>query len=163
MKRENQPERKEGDEMYKTILVPLDGSKRAEAILPHVEDLSQRYGAKVFFLQVLSLNQFAFEPVMDYKNTYQEVFELPVKHAKSYLEGLKKAFNDKGIEVVTGVVRGSVVKEILHTAENEKADLIAIASHGRTGLPRVFYGSVTAGVLHATDRPILLIRSMDHE
>jgi nucleotide-binding universal stress UspA family protein len=45
----------------------------------------------------------------------------------------------------------------------EEADLIAMASHGRSGLSRVFYGSVAAGVLHRVDRPLLLIRSMDYK
>ena len=56
---------------------------------------------------------------------------------------------------------------ILHQAESERraeeAELIAMASHGRTGLARVFYGSVAAGVLHGTDRPLLLVRSMEAE
>ena len=51
------------------------------------------------------------------------------------------------------------VEAIIKTAEREKADLIALTSHGRTGLSRVFYGSVAAGVLHRIDRPLLLIRS----
>ena len=46
-------------------------------------------------------------------------------------------------------------------AARENADLIAMASHGRTGLGRVFYGSVAAGVLHRADRPLLLIRAQD--
>ena len=45
----------------------------------------------------------------------------------------------------------------------EDADLIAMASHGRTGLARVFYGSVATGVLHKVDRPLLLIRAEDEE
>ncbi|MCB0137738.1 MAG: universal stress protein, partial [Caldilineaceae bacterium] len=56
---------------------------------------------------------------------------------------------------------GPVVTAILDVAEREKADLIAMASHGRTGLSRVFYGSVAAGILHKADRPLLLIRASD--
>ena len=68
-------------------------------------------------------------------------------------------FREKGIASKVIVERGSVVKSIITAAENEDVDLIAFASHGRTGLQRVFYGSVAAGVLHQVDRPLLIIRA----
>jgi nucleotide-binding universal stress UspA family protein len=148
--------------MYNTILVPLDGSKRAEAILPHVEDLAGRYGATVIFLRVV-------EPVplnVELKGAYtvlREEFERRIKQAESYLAALQGEYREKGIEVRIRVVHGSAVEAIIKTAEREGADLIAMASHGRTGLPRVFYGSVVAGVLHRVDRPLLLIRSLGDE
>ncbi|MCB0130889.1 MAG: universal stress protein, partial [Caldilineaceae bacterium] len=49
----------------------------------------------------------------------------------------------------------------LDVAERENADLVAMASHGRTGLARVFYGSVAAGLLHAADRPLLVVRAAE--
>ena len=55
--------------------------------------------------------------------------------------------------------KGDVVQSIIKTAEKENIDLIAMASHGRSGLSRTFYGSVSAGVLQKIDRPILMIRS----
>jgi nucleotide-binding universal stress UspA family protein len=148
--------------MYNTILVPLDGSKRAEAILPHVEDLAGRYGATVIFLRVV-------EPVplnVELKGAYtvlREEFERRIKQAESYLAALQGEYREKGIEVRIRVVHGSAVEAIIKTAEREGADLIAMASHGRTGLPQVFYGSVAAGVLHRIDHPLLLIRSRDNE
>ena len=146
--------------MYNTILVPLDGSKRAEAILPHVEDLARRYGATVIFLRVV-------EPVplsVGLEGAYSllpEDFERWTKQAESYLVALQGKYREKGIEAQTRVVHGSAVEAITETAEREGADLIAMASHGRTGLSQVFYGSVAAGVLHRVERPLLLIRSRD--
>jgi nucleotide-binding universal stress UspA family protein len=58
------------------------------------------------------------------------------------------------------VLLGPVVATIIDLAVKEKADMIALASHGRTGLPAFFYGNVAAGVLHRTDRPLLIIRSV---
>jgi nucleotide-binding universal stress UspA family protein len=148
--------------MYNTILVPLDGSKRAEVILPHVEDLAGRYGATVIFLQVV-------EPVplnVGLKGAYtvlREESERRTEQAESYLAALRGEYREKGIEVRMHVVYGSAVEAITKTAEREGADLIAIASHGRSGLSQVFYGSVAAGVLHRVDRPLLLIRSRDDE
>jgi len=76
---------------------------------------------------------------------------------------LQGEFREKGIEARTRIAYGPVVEAILNAAEREGADLIAIASHGRSGLPQVFYGSVAAGVLHRVDRPPLLIRSRGDE
>jgi nucleotide-binding universal stress UspA family protein len=61
------------------------------------------------------------------------------------------------------VTYGPVVEGIINLAEKEGVDLIALASHGRGGLSRVFYGSVAAGLLHRVDRPLLIIRSRETE
>jgi len=61
------------------------------------------------------------------------------------------------------VVHGPVVEAIINAAQSEGADLIALASHGRSGLSWVFYGSVAAGVFHRINRPLLLIRSLDRQ
>ena len=85
-----------------------------------------------------------------------------VEGACLYLAGIQGEFREKGIEARACVERdGSVVKAILNVAEREAADLIAMASHGRTGLARVYYGSVAAGVLSQADRPLLLVRAME--
>ena len=145
--------------MYNTILVPLDGSKRAEAILHHVEELAQRYDAKVIFLQVVEPPPIIAGPGAAIMALDQLGLERWTKQAESYLAALQGEFREKGIEVQTRIVYGSVVEAIINAAEREGADLIAMASHGRSGLPQVFYGSVAAGVLHRVDRPMLLIRS----
>lgn len=146
--------------MYHTILVPLDGSKRAEAILPHVKDLAGRYGATVIFVRVVEPVPIRVGPEGAYSLLVEDL-ELWAKQAESYLSDLQDQYREKGIEVRIRVVQGSAVEAITEIAESEGADLIAMASHGRTGLRRVFYGSVAAGVLHRVDRPLLLIRSQD--
>jgi len=145
--------------LYKTILVPLDGSERAEAILPHVEELAQRYEAEVIFLQVIEPPHPITGPEGTYMEMYQEEAERRVEQAESYLAGLKGEFREKGIQARTRVAHGPIVKAILDTAESQDVDLVAIASHGRSGLSQVFYGSVAAGVLQRIDRPLLLVRA----
>jgi nucleotide-binding universal stress UspA family protein len=147
--------------MYTTIIVPLDGSKRAESILPHAESLALKYGAKIILLQVVEPNvamvtPYDMVPYYDPKET-----ELFVAEARSYLAGKEAELKALGIQVKTVVDSGPVASVILAVAEREKADLIAMASHGRTGLGRVFYGSVAAGILHKADRPLLLVRAED--
>ena len=145
--------------MYKTILVPLDGSKRAEAILPHVEELARRFGANVIFLRIVAdVMMLGYDAVLDI-SAQQQDHDQRKKEAKSYLAGLEGVFKEKKISATNIVSFGSVVQSILDIAEREGADLIAIASHGRGSLSRVFYGSVAAGVLHSIDRPLLIIRS----
>ena len=143
--------------MYKTILAPLDGSKRAEAILPHLEQLAGRYKAKVIFFQAIEQSMLFVGP--ETADIEQKEYEEQVKQAKVYLDGLKGVFREKGINARAFVTHAPVVEAIIKAADRENADLIALASHGRTGLTRVFYGSVAAGILHRIDRPLLLIRS----
>jgi len=149
--------------MYNTILVPLDGSQRAEAILCHVEELAQRYHATVVFLRVVEPVIPHVAPAVSYPMLEQQEFERQWEEAKSYLAAQEGEFREKGIETRAYVVHGPVVEAIINATEREKADLVAIASHGRTGLSRVFYGSVAAGVLHRVDRPLLLVRSRGSE
>jgi nucleotide-binding universal stress UspA family protein len=145
--------------MYQTILVPLDGSKRAEAILSHAESIAKSNNAKVFFLKVEE------EPIMLERDEvidiekYHEIFDKQNQLSQAYLDELRASFQKKNIEAVTRLAFGSVVKAILNTAAETGADLIAMATHGLSGLARVSYGSVAAGVLQAADIPILLIRS----
>jgi nucleotide-binding universal stress UspA family protein len=147
--------------MFERVLVPLDGSKRAESILPHAESLALKYQAKIILLQVVEPNvamvtPYDMVPYYDPKET-----ELFISEARNYLAGKEGELKALGIQVKSIVDSGPVVSVILAIAEREKADLIAMASHGRTGLGRVFYGSVAAGILHKADRPLLLVRAED--
>jgi len=148
--------------MYKTILVPLDGSKRAEAILNHIEELSTLYNSRVIFLQVVEPPPLIVGPEGDIALHQQEV-ERWEKQARSYLSAVEGEFQKKGIKAKKHIIHGPVVEAIIKVAEQEGADLIALASHGRSSLSRVFYGSVAAGILHRIDRPLLLIRSRGNE
>jgi nucleotide-binding universal stress UspA family protein len=151
--------------MYQTILVPLDGSVRAERILPHVENLATQYKSKVIFLQVMEPLQIA-SPSMHMTSALTDTIKESLKdfnrryeENNAYLAGKQGEFREKGIDVRKYVEQGPVVETIISVAQRENADLIAIASHGRTGMSRVFYGSVAAGIMQQIDRPILIIRS----
>ena len=148
--------------MYKTILVPLDGSKRAEAILSHIEELSTLYNARIIFLQVVEPPPLIVGPEGDIALHQQEI-ERWEKQAHSNLSAVEGEFQEKGIKTKKYVIHGPVVEAIIKVAEQEGADLIALASHGRSGLSKVFYGSIAAGVLQRIDRPLLLIRSRGNE
>jgi nucleotide-binding universal stress UspA family protein len=149
--------------MYKIILVPLDGSKRAESILSHVETLARSFKSKVvFFVAIEPVLMLEYNEIIGMSEFMEKNDYLKEKTA-SYLDSLQKKFSKKGIEVQTRIVHGPAVKAIVDAAERENADLVAMASHGRTGLSRTFYGSIAAGVLQRIDRPLLLIRSRGDE
>jgi len=150
--------------MYRKIMVPLDGSERAEKILPHVEELARLYDAKVIFLRVLEpphvasgIARASVAPAL-----YNRELQRRKEDAVSYLAAWQGKFREKGIAAGTRLEDGPIVEAIIGAAKREGADLIALASHGRTGLSQVFYGSVAAGVLNRADRPLLLIRSQNH-
>lgn len=145
--------------MYATILVPLDGSVRAEKILPHVEQMALSFGSRVILLRVV-------EPIVTVSSAdvfvpATDSFSAKLEQAQVYLNDLKKKLQEKRIDAESRVIGSTIVDAICETAEHEKVDLIAMASHGRTGAARVFYGSVAAGVLHRVDRPLLIIRSRE--
>lgn len=146
--------------MYKSILVPLDGSSRAERILPHVEDLARYLKAQLIFLRVAESDHYSYELNDAFVSLDIELANKNLEEARSYLDGIRGEFRIKGIQARSIVASGPVVKNIIHVAESENVDLIAMASHGHTGLNRVFYGSVAAGVLHSSEKPLLLIRAV---
>ena len=145
--------------MYKKILVLLDGSQRAEAILPHVESMASCYSAKVILLQVLEPSVLYTSPYDAYPELNLADAEIREPQAESYLIQVEERFRQQGIDVDHRIEQGPVVASILEAAAEEEADLVAMVSHGRTGLARVFYGSTAAGVLNRIDRPLLLVRS----
>ena len=145
--------------MYPTILVPLDGSARAEKILSHVEQLARSFGSKVILLQVV-------EPIVTVSSAdvcvpTTDSLSAKLEQAQVYLDALKSRLQEKRVDAESRVLGSTIVDAICETAERENVDLIAMASHGRTGAARVFYGSVAAGVLHRVDRPLLIIRSRE--
>ena len=146
--------------MYQTILVPLDGSRRAEAVLPHVQEMARRYGAKIVLLKVDEPQALlGWDEVID-MDKYKEDRARQKEKTAAYLASIQEKLRNKEIGTRTLIKYNSlVIKEILITAESVGADIVAMASHGKTGLARTFYGSVAAGLLSNIDRPLLLIRS----
>ncbi len=145
--------------MYKTILVPLDGSTRAETILPHVEQLAHRFEATVIFLLVIEPSNLVSTTHGTHLDLWLDEIRWRTEKAESYLATLQGEFREKGITAQVRVGKGAIIENIINTAELEGADLIAMASHGHTGLARVFYGSITAGILQRVNRPLLLVRA----
>ena len=146
--------------MYEKILVPLDGSSRAEKILPHVEQLAYVFKSKILLLQVIHPDPAFVGGHGFHALAYQEFIDTMMKEAENYLAGQEGVFREKGISASSLIEIRPSVGTIVKVAEREKVDLIALASHGHSGLASVFYGSVASGILNRVSKPLLMIRTV---
>lgn len=153
--------------MYKKILVPLDGSHRAEAILIHAQQLASLFEAELIYVQVFELSHLINLPGVEQRDFQalphigdQELKKL-VDEAQQYLDQKVESTADLGIPSRSRIAYGPIASSIINIAVEEEVDLIAMASHGCGGLQGVYYGSVAAGVLQRVDRPLLIVRSKE--
>jgi nucleotide-binding universal stress UspA family protein len=143
------------------IVVGLDGSPLAEAILDPVRILAARLGGDVVLLHVACVPESVRAIAPRAGVALDEVVAQERERAQRYLDGVAQPLRKAGISVRTVAVAGDPAAEIVRYAEREGIDLIALATHGRSGMQRWFYGSVTDAVLHTTTAPLLLIRPTD--
>ncbi len=150
--------------MYRKILVPLDGSKLAECVIPYVEQLAVCCTAeKVTLISVTERVQ-GYRPVDDLSQPLgQRMMPEGVgkmeRQAQKYLNRIAKGIKDKGINVQTEVLLGNPAEEISIYAESNECDIIVMASHGRSGPSRWAHGSVADKVFKAVCVPILMVRA----
>ncbi|MDA1000882.1 MAG: universal stress protein [bacterium] len=138
--------------MMKRILVPLDGSPLAEEILSRVRDFAMTQGAQVILLRV------AFALVFPGSDPSENQIKV-VEEANLYVDEMKRKLEAEGMEA-EGVVRyGFPAQEILEHAARNNIDLIAMATHGRSGPTRWVLGSVAEEVLRHSQIPVLLFRA----
>jgi len=152
--------------MDEKIVVPLDGSKVGEAALPYVEDLvsklSPEVKAEVILLQVIAREIMpAVGGTAEATTTYvQKQLEEAEKRGMDYLNEIGEALRSKGAMVTAKVAIGDASEEVVKLAEEIDANLIAMSTHGRSGLSRWAFGSVTDKVLRREGRiPIIMVRA----
>jgi nucleotide-binding universal stress UspA family protein len=143
--------------MYRRILVPLDGSKVAEGVLPHAKSLAYSEGAELILLNVAAnpAAEFAFsDPGLARKEMLEQE-----ERSKKYMAGIENELKAAGFRTSTLLRIGSVAETILGVAEELDADVIAMSTHGRTGPARWLLGSIAERVVHNSKVPVLLIRA----
>jgi nucleotide-binding universal stress UspA family protein len=138
--------------VYKTILVPLDGSELAASILDQVGTLAQGYGARLILMTVAPTLPMSLSRARDIQLTL--TFQ-----AEAYLERLRDALVSRGLSVETMVRIGDPAGEILEMATRQKIDLILMNSRGGEGAPSPFLGSVAAKVAGASTIPVLVFNA----
>jgi nucleotide-binding universal stress UspA family protein len=148
--------------MIKKILVPLDGSKLAECVLPFVLDIAAKLDAEVALITVTNRTQ-GYWPFDDPSQPH-EIRLVPQatcsmeEHAANYLNTASKSLEERGIKVTKEIICGKTTQEIIFYSNNNHCDLIVISTHGRSGLSKITHGSITEKILKLARTPVTIIR-----
>jgi nucleotide-binding universal stress UspA family protein len=142
--------------VYKRVLVPVDGSALSAAILPFIAQIAGPLGSEIVLLRVVP----AFLPEGAEGSRHVVIDELLARlaEAKGYLDGVAEGLAGQGVRVRVEVRRGDPVFQIAAVARELDADLIAMTTHGRSGLDRLLFGSVAGAVLRRAKIPVFLMR-----
>lgn len=143
----------------KSILVPTDFSEFSDRAVQQAVDIAEQNNAKIFLLHVIDkLQQCAIDYCIPLETMMKVQSDSEKEAAKKMQEEADKILKAKKIDVVFDVKSGVPYEEILKEQQERKADLIVIASHGRTGLLRTLIGSVAERVMREAKCPVLLVR-----
>ncbi len=138
--------------MYKSILVPLDGSKLAEGILPEIEKIALELKSRIILIRVSRAHVL---PGVDPSDAQIRA----VRQSEDYLQGLKRQLTASGFEVEVHTPYGDSAEKILEICSRYDFDLIAMSTHGRSGLGRWLLGSVAEKIVRHSEKPVLLLRA----
>lgn len=144
--------------MYSQMLVPLDGSEHSQQVLPYVRLIAKGLGCPVELLRAMEPN---IENLADSAHGVypHRVAESERSHLEDYLNEQAGMLKAEGLKVSTAVPEGSPASAIIDEAEKHENGLIAMATHGRSGITRWLMGSVANKVLQGSATPLLLVRS----
>lgn len=151
--------------MYKHIMVPLDGSKLAECVLPHLSSTAKGFQVrKVTLVHVIEpVHRFdEWEPELPgsaREKLIEKFKQEDLKEGKNYLDKVTKQLEGEGIRASTEILFGRTEDELVDYVTKKGVDLIIISSHGRSGPSRYAWGGVTSKVLRYANAPILMVRS----
>jgi nucleotide-binding universal stress UspA family protein len=141
------------------ILVTLDGSNFSEEILPYAENLAKSMNSQVTILRVIEpakLPQLA--AYMDREKFEKDFMDKLEREAERYLAKKKTVLEIKEVKVNSALLEGKPVETILQYAEDKSINLIALSTHGFSGITKWAYGSVAARIIEGSNRPVLLVR-----
>jgi nucleotide-binding universal stress UspA family protein len=142
--------------VYKRVLVPLDGSPLAEAIVPFILDIAGPLDLEVVLVRVVQ--PVPPEVVEGSRHVVLEDVPARMADASDYLTHVSARLDSRGIRVRTLTRRGDPASEIVEAAREAGADLIAMTTHGRSGFGRLLFGSVAEAVLRHAEVPVFLMR-----
>jgi nucleotide-binding universal stress UspA family protein len=148
-----------GQAMFERILIPLDGSSRAEQILHQVRRILKREESEVLLLRVIEISKALDALAAGRRVDTARLLDQEREVAQSYVHDLIRQFPEKGTKIHARVIEGPPAETILEQAKIEGATLIAMTTHGRSGLSRWFMGSVAEKVVRESPVPVLLVRS----
>jgi nucleotide-binding universal stress UspA family protein len=141
--------------MFDHVLFPTDGSDGANSVFDHVLDVAETHGATVHILHVADT---AHDSVTQIEGRVVDVFE---REGERIVEELADRAASRDVSVVTDVIQGGVPETILAYADRYDIDLIVMPTRGRTGLKRLFLGSVTERIVRESPVPVLTLHPDD--
>jgi nucleotide-binding universal stress UspA family protein len=161
--------------MYEHILVALDGSANAERVLPYVQALASKLGSRVTLLRATTpaidlippgaagmpvgdLPAYGRVPPELAADQIELALDAETKAAAAYLTGVAERMREAGVEAQVDYPNDRASDAILTRAAQLGADLIAMTTHGRSGLARALLGSVADEVVRRSQCPVLLVR-----
>jgi nucleotide-binding universal stress UspA family protein len=151
----------EKSRLLSRVLVPLDGSEVGEAALPFVTELASKLDMEVILFQMVAMAYHVYssgEIVSQVPYTEQEME--PIRRSvKAYLDKVAERLAVRGIKVGTQTKTGAAAEGIIRAEEELEVDLVAMSTHGRSGVSRWVFGSVAARVLQQGTKPLLLVRA----
>jgi nucleotide-binding universal stress UspA family protein len=150
--------------MFDKILVPLDGSKLAECIIPYVEELVKGQKTKeVILFRVCEPPEIPADYPASMPSSWEQhvsdIMSGAQKQCSLYLKDVEKKLKNLGAKIKVESCLGNAANEIVKCAEQSQVDLIVMASHGRSGISRWTLGSVADKVFRYTCVPVLLVRA----
>ncbi|MCA9597048.1 MAG: universal stress protein [Myxococcales bacterium] len=142
------------------ILVPIDFSTCSRVALDRAAELAKSFGASVDLLHVWEAPAFvAPEAMVGVAGSSQTLSQLAREHAENAMRDFVSAAKEEGVNIGTSFVeQGDAAKTIVELADREGYDLIALGTHGRTGLAHLLLGSVAEKVVRRSSRPVLTVR-----
>ena len=145
--------------MYKKILVPLDGSELAECVLPHVESIAKGCNVvSVVFVRALEPYMSSYAQVYLTEEQRRDADGKAERAAREYLDQVASRVKLDGVKVQKEFITGSPAESIAEYATKNDADLIIIATHGRSGVSRWVWGGVADRILRSACVPVLMVR-----
>jgi nucleotide-binding universal stress UspA family protein len=145
--------------MYSKVLVPLDGSKTAENVLPLARFFARSLQIPVELLAVVDLAEIGRHLAADQASMIRTLVDDTTRRFGDYLERVAKNFPVGQVQCL--VRHGNAAEAIIEAAAADKQTLIAMATHGRSGLDRWLLGSVAEKVLRAAANPTLAVRAKE--
>ena len=151
-------EGKDLDGAIRCVAVPLDGSEKAEAVLPHVEKLAQLLSLEVVLLRVVRPVPWTYGAHERVPLDTTDIEHALEAEAKEYLSAVEARITAKGIRCRSEVQHGVPWVKIVDFAGKASDMMVAISTHGRSGIPRLVLGSVADMVIRSLETPVLVVR-----
>jgi nucleotide-binding universal stress UspA family protein len=144
----------------KTMVIPLNGSRLAEGVIPHAINIAKQRGTGSDLVLVY------VEPVPGLSPNLIDIklIEDQKQRMNRYLEDMVKRVKETGVNVRAEILSGDAATAIINYVENNPTQLIAMATHGHIGISRMIFGSVTENILHLVKKtPIFLVRPSEQD